>query len=231
MIDPSPTIGPHISLVLAALGAISALFFWRSSALGPTLAAVGKIRRVSMMVPLTVRLRHLYTYNLIRVALFIFFLICISSCIYILYRILEYRSLIAGPKPPDPGLVELIVERLHWLSVFSLRLILLASVCLFVEWGIDAWCQYLDLDASLAVTKIQGHAERPETRYFQLEPYTDMLALWQARIRYCVEAHNRQDLAQLLERLGDSDLTWQEFSKAICEFRAVALLPVTGAAK
>ena len=94
---------------------------------------------------------------------------------------------------------------------------------MFCEWLLDSWCQYLDLEASLALVRTQGCVERADSTFLLLESYSDMLTLWEARIRYCVEKHGADDMSELLERLNDDHVDWSDYSNAVCSFRLLSM--------
>lgn len=92
-----------------------------------------------------------------------------------------------------------------------------------MEWLVDGFCQFEDLEASLALMQIEDCVERAESRYFRLEHFADILSLWQTRIRYCIDEHEAEGLREILERVADARCDWKDYSKAVCAFRLLAM--------
>lgn len=215
--------GSSINQMIAALAGISALVFWRGSVLGDVLGAIGQIQRVSRIVPLTQRVKRCQVLYWVRLVLLLLVVYWLAQCVVLLHLGMGWQKLIAGQVFADPGLRNLVgVETLRS-STRCVHLSYLASLVMLVEWLIDGYCRYEDLGASLAVVKADGCIERPETMHFRLERSNDVLALWQARIRYCIDVLGDHTMANKIEALGDAEVDWGTFSATVCEFRVHAL--------
>lgn len=211
------SIAARVGQIVATLAVVSGLIFWRGSALGDITTALGKINRAELRTPLSNRVGQLKYFMRARLVLLVLFFHCLCYCLYSLELSLQFLS--AATNRPDPGHARILEEDALALSGWCLWACFFGSVFIFLEWIIDSVCRYRDLDASLAVMHSYNHIECAESIYFQLDPYADTLTLWQMRMRFCIKEYGAAELTGILERLGDSDVSWSDVSTAICNFR------------
>lgn len=211
------SIGAQIGQIVATLAVVSGLIFWRGSALGDISAALGKINRAELRTPLSIRVGQLRNFMRARLILIVLFLPCLVYCLYSLELTLQFLA--AATNSPDPGHARILERDAASLSTWCLWACFFGSVFMFLEWITDSVCRYRDLEASLAIMDSDDRIELAESIYFQLDRYSDTLTLWQMRIRYCIEKYGATELTGVLERLGDSDVSWSDVSTAVCTFR------------
>jgi hypothetical protein len=222
MSDIPTSVATAIGQILATFGAVCTLGIRRSAALGEILSTVGKVKRVALVSTLTKRIRLLYCLESLRLCLFSLFLICFFACLRSVILTLPFLNSFSPEAALDPGLGALLINRLTKLASNSLLLGFVAAILIFLDWIVEALCHYKDLERCLSILEISDRVELAESTYFLQDKHADIMLLWQVRIRYCVETEQRNDLKGVLRKLGNANLTWTEFSTAVCGYRMIS---------
>ena len=136
-----------------------------------------------------------------------------------LFKTLHFSEVFNSAKPIDLGTAKQISSRTAEYAFLARELCVVGTVAIFAEWFLECYCAFQDLDDSICDQLSVGSVESSETPYFKGEKYVDLLSLWQMRVRHCV---SKGKLSNEIKRIGDQDLTWQEFANVVCTFRELA---------
>lgn len=180
------------------------------------LARSGRIKRCRIFRRDDVRLIRKYRVRLFLFATFLSFLTYGYYCVAMGGRNASYfftdQAFDSGAGDLAVRQLLTMVTRCRWISIY-------ASLVIFIEWLVAAWCAHSDFEGHCDDCGI----EFPHTNFLLGRKFESVLNLWQERFLYCKEKWGHASFGAHLMIIGREEIQWRDFATAACEFRALIL--------